>query len=137
MEQLYFNMALRTVEDWTDWLSGIISDKEVSTLYATELVDSAITEEDLSELNHELLIEMKITKPGHRTKILKKAKTTNVQGIPQVQSASTKMIKLPHITKNCSPSQFRKFLIDWDIYKSENQIAGLKCNKLLYSVKCI
>ena len=88
-----------------------------------------MTEEDLSELSHELLIEMKISKPGHRTKILKKAKT--------VEEKSTKIIKcdikLPTITKNSSPSKYRKFMVDWKIYKSEHQIVGSKCNKLLYS----
>ena len=124
-------MALRTVKDWSSWLSDLFTAEE-SQQYATSLVESQITEEELSELNHELLKEMNITVTGHRMKILKKAKGTNAE-VP----VSTKMIKsdikLPHITMNCSPSQFRKFLIDWDIYKSEHHITGFKCNKLIYS----
>ena len=114
-------MALKTDEDWETWLSDIILDEDTRTQYATELVESDITKDDLSGLNHEILIEMKITKPGHRTKILKKARTAGPS-----EATSTKMIKsdvkLPHISMNSSPSQFRKFLIDWNIYKSEHQI---------------
>ena len=123
-------MALRTIENWATWLSDIILDEELNKQYATIMVESDFTEDVLSELSHELLLEMNIVKPGHRAKILKKAKTTEV-------STSTKMVKsdvkLPSISKNCSPSQFRKFLIDWDIYKSEHLIRGSKCNNLLYS----
>ena len=125
-------MALRTVEDWEAWLSDIIPNEDACTQYATELVDAYITEYDLSELNHEMLIEMTVSKLGYRTKILKKARTAG-----ESEATSAKMIKsdvkLPHISMNSSPSQFRKFLIDWNIYKSEHQISGLKCNKLLYS----
>lgn len=100
-------MALRTVKDWSSWLSDLFTAEE-SRQYATSLVESQITEEELSELNHELLKEMNITVTGHRMKILKKAKGTNAE-VP----VSTKMIKsdikLPHITMNCSPSQFRNF----------------------------
>ena len=123
-------MALRTIKDWISWLSDLFEIEE-SRQYATSLVESQITEDELSELSHELLKEMNITVTGHRMKILKKVKGTSTVPI------STKMvksdIKLPHINMSCSPSQFRKFLIDWDIYKSEHGIIGVKCNKLVYS----
>ena len=123
------NMALRAIDDWSEWLSFLPASEEVITSYAKSLVDADMTEEDLSELSHELLIEMKISKPGHRTKILKKAKCSEVKSTKVMKSD----IKLPTLTKNISPSGFRKFVIDWKIYKSEHQIFGSKCNKLLYS----
>ena len=57
-------MALRTVEDWEAWLSDIIPNEDACTQYATELVDAYITEYDLSELNHEMLIQMTVSKLG-------------------------------------------------------------------------
>ena len=126
-------MALRTIEDWSNWLSFLPVNAEVVASYATSLVDGGMTEDDLSELSHDLLMEMNITKPGHRTKILKNAKRIESAS----SSSSTKVIKcdikLPNITMQSSPSKFRKFLIDWKIYKSEHQLDGPKCNKLLYS----
>ena len=59
------NMALRAIDDWSEWLSFLPASEEVITSYAKSLVDADMTEEDLSELSHELLIEMKISKPGH------------------------------------------------------------------------
>ena len=125
-------MALRTATDWKVWLSDLPLTEEVISKYAKQFEEAEITEEDLPEFNRELLDELNISKPGHRTKILRKAKDVETS-----TTASTRMIKsdvkLPQVTSNCSPSEFRKFLIDWNIYKSENQIGGSKSNKLLYS----
>ena len=123
-------MALRAVNDWKLWLTDLRLENDIISEYANLLIEAEITEDDLSELTHELLKEIRIIKPGHRTKILKKAKTENV-------SVSTKVIKtdikLPHIELNSSLSQFRKFIIDWNIYKSESKVSGSKSNRLLYS----
>ena len=81
------------------------------------------------ELTHELLKEVNINKPGHKTKIFKKAIDSKC---PSPTTVTKSDIKLPKISKNCTPSQFRKFLIDWKIYKSEHKVRGMNCNKLLY-----
>ena len=118
-------MALQTFSDWSNWLSFLSAEESVISEYATYLVQADITEEDLSELNHSLLLEMNITKIGHRTKILKHAKTAQ-----SLSPSSTKVmksdIKLPTIAMNISPSVFRKFIMDWEIYKSEHQVVGSK-----------
>ena len=72
----YLNMAstnqviLTTELEWIEWLTeaGIIDHNLIIT-YADTLVEAQITNEDLSELNHEILKELKILVPGHRTKI--------------------------------------------------------------------
>ena len=123
-------MALRAVKDWSNWLSFLPVTKDVITTYAKEFVNAEMTEDDLSELSHEILARLNITKLGHCTKILKHAKS------PQ-STTSTKVVKsdirLPSLKMNISPSKFRKFVIDWKIYKTENNILGPKCNTLLYS----
>ena len=122
-------MALQTVKDWTTWLTNVSIEHDVALKYAKELYDAEITEEDLSELTHELLKEVNIIKPGHRTKILKKAKESKCSSSTTVTKSD---VKLPNLSKNCTPSQFRKFIVDWNIYKSEKKIHGIQCNKLLY-----
>ena len=122
-------MALRTAQEWNIWLSDLPVTKDILNKYSKEFVDAELTEEDLSELTHELLVEMNITKLGHRTKILKKARATEFTSTKVIKSA----IKLPSIKMNSSPSKFRKFTIDWAIYKAEHHITGSKCNTLLYS----
>lgn len=67
-------MALRAVQEWNIWLSDLPVSEDVLTQYAKQFADAELTEDDLSELTHPLLIEMNISKLGHRTKILKKAK---------------------------------------------------------------
>ena len=123
-------LQLRTTADWARWLSELDFPEETVNKYAKQFFDADITEVVLRELNHEILRELAIDKPGHRMQILQKTKTELVE-------LSTKMIKsdikLPHIKMKSSPSQFRKFIIDWNIYKSETQISGAKCNRLLYS----
>ena len=107
-------MALRTLEEWTSWISDLDIDEDIAQKYASNLVESEITEDDLSELSHELLKEMSIIKPGHRTKILKKAKSME-------SSISTKVIKsdvkLPRISLNCSrsPTSSITFIVGGDV----------------------
>ena len=124
------NMALRTIQDWTSWLSEFPFSEEVINTYAEAFTEEEMTEADLSQFSPEVLTQLKVTKLGHRTKILQKAKSTE-------SSLSTRVIKsdikLPHITMNSSSSKFRKFLIDWEIYKSGTQVSGSQINKLLYS----
>ena len=127
-------MALRAIKDWTDWLSDLPLSAEDITKYAKELTTAELTEDDLTDLTHEILDRMNISKPGHQIKILKKARltitqTTSIESSPTIRKSD---IKLPNIAKCCSPSQFRKFLIDWSIYKSESHLVGPQCNKLLY-----
>ena len=65
------NQVILTTElEWIEWLTeaGIIDHNLIIT-YADTLVEAQITNEDLSELNHEILKELKILVPGHRTKI--------------------------------------------------------------------
>ena len=126
-------MALRAVEEWSDWLSDLPLTNEVITKYATEFKKAEMTEYDLTEFTHELLKELNISIPGHRTKILKKARLTSTSSMESSTIVRKSDIKLPSITKNCSTSEFRKFLIDWDIYKTESRLQGSQCNKLLYS----
>jgi hypothetical protein len=132
-------MALRAKKDWEDWLSNLPFTDAEKSKYAQYFHDAQMTEDDLTELSHELLVEIHITIPGHRTKILRKAKgvtSHESQNLDVPASSSNRHIKsdvkLPQITKNCSPSQFRKLLIDWSIYKSVHHLQGSKCNQLLY-----
>ncbi len=127
-------MALRATEFWEEWLSDLPFSPETIKAYAKELHKGEVTKDDLSELNHELLNEVNINILGHRIKILKKAKeeTTPVTMSESISRATKSDVKLPSIHKSCSPSQFRKFLVDWNIYKSENLLTVQKYNKLIY-----
>ena len=111
-----FNMALRALQDWTKWFSDLPLKKDTINTYAKAFVDEEITEEDLSDFSHDLLIQLKVDKIGHRSKILRKAKGSTTATEPHLPTKLFKSdIKLPKITMDTSPSKFRKFLIDWQI----------------------
>ena len=128
-----FNMALRALQDWTKWFSDLPLKKDTINTYAKAFVEEE-TEEDLSDFSHDLLIQLKVDKIGHRSKILMKAKGSTTATEPHLPTKLFKSdIKLPKITMDTSPSKFRKFLIDWQIYKSEIPSSVENINKLIYS----
>ena len=119
-------MVLQSKERWEAWLrNACIPETEAST-YAERLATDGIDDNCLSELTADVLKSLNITKPGDVMRLLKAAKnhgmvnatTRNVIPTPH----HIKDVKTPTIMAQMTMSQFRKFLVDWKIYKEDYKI---------------
>ncbi len=84
--------------EWETFLTAANIPETVANSYAKILVENCFTETMLSQLTAEHLREIEITVLGDILSI----------------------IKLPSITSNVTHPQFRKFSIDWSVYKKDD-----------------
>ena len=98
----------------------------------------------LHELTKEDLSELGITVLGDIENILRKAKASSVSSLNQAGSANIFMkapaAKLPQLNEDMTLPQFRKFKMDWDVFKRitnlpENQIHAQLYNACSESVQ--
>ena len=140
-------MALPTDQEpeWTVFFEECGIPTEAATIYAKEFTENCLTKNELPDLNMDLLKSMGITAIGHALAILRHAKlksTAEVVNTPTIKSEypvfkpPSVAAKLPEIPPEMTHPQFRKFRVDWDVYK---QITGLPTNYIanhLYSACC-
>ena len=109
-----------------------------------KLVDNRCTENTLSQLTADHLRAIEITVLGDVLSILGHAKTVLSSPSPQPPADSTvstappfkpptAAVKLPSITPNMTHPQFRKFAIDWTVYKKITRLPESEIASHLYS----
>ena len=111
---------LRTVEQWTHWMSDLGFDQEEIKKYATAFAAEEISEEDVPEFDHALLTACKVLKYGHRTKIIRKARASNVNNISGASHPrSNKAVEIPRpsIHKGITQVEYDHFLYEWQQFK--------------------
>ena len=100
----------KTVDEWKMLFVEVgIPDAESQT-YAEKFSDNGLSEDDLSEIDKDMLTEMNITKLDHQLEIMRISKKPN-------KSKHAAKAKSPTILSEMTHPQFRKFLIDWDVFK--------------------
>ena len=134
-------MALRSKESWTNFIIAAGIPPEESATYATAFVDNRLTESSLPELSKEYLKDLGITIIGDIITILK-----HIQTHLQTSNSSTTNSTLPRETvvkSNIPPPQlhadmthpqFRKFKIDWDVYKKISNVPVSNLPAQLYHI---
>ena len=129
-------MALR---DWNQILSKVgIADEEAKE-YIKIFDTNKITPHLASQLTNELLKDLGIKILGHRLAILQFAQAQGGNKEPSIKvepESSTKIktaAKAPIIKIEMSNPDFRKFKIDWQIYKDMVNLHSSQVNSHLYS----
>ena len=138
-----------TEVEWTELLMCIGIPESSAKTYAATFVNNDITESDLIDLDKDTLKEtMNISSLGHQLKIVRLGKrnelksnvtvapdsTSDNEHTPVYKSPSASAsVKLPNISANMTHPQFRKALIDWNVYKSITSIPQISLTAHLYS----
>ena len=129
-------MALRTKDEWVAFFKNAgIPDTESDT-YATTFEQNRITGELLPELTEQFLDKLKIDIVGDVMAILRhaKSKTLTASNTPQQPSfVKPPSAKLPQLHSDMTHPQFRKFKIDWDVFKNITHISNEQLHSQLYS----
>ena len=139
-------MALRleNEHEWTGFLleAGIPADE--SAQYAKIFKDNRLRATELPDLNMDLLKSLGVTVIGDALAIIRHAKSkfeavkmedSTVPSQPTFKAPAA-VAKLPTINADMTHPQFRKFLVDWEVYKN---ITGLPTNHIanhIYSACC-
>ena len=109
-------MALRDVEQWNTFFKKAVK-------YASTFIANRITEEFLSDLSKENITDLGITIVGDILGIIRHSKYLTSSTGPTVPPSSDiprskpATVKQPCVTSGMTNPQFRKFRIDWDVYK--------------------
>ena len=116
-------MALQDGRTWEQFfVDAEIPRKEAKT-YAKLFNEQRISESTIKDLTKEYLQELGITVLGDILLILQQCKIkATVEPSPPVATIKAPSAKLPSLTSDMTKPQFRKFLIDWTVFK---QITGL------------
>jgi len=110
-------MALRTVADWTQYFIAAKMPDDASATYAKAFYDNRLTETSLNDLSKEYLKDLEITVIGDIIAILKHIKTTNSSATLTPTVTPKNVIKPPEIKSDMTHPQYRKFKVDWNVYK--------------------
>ena len=133
-------MALQDAPAWVEFFINAKIPPTEAERYATIFAENRITGTLLPELTKELLYDLGIKVLGDALAILQHAKhsTQSVdpppQDIPDLSSRiKAPSAKLPQLTADMTLPQFRKFKIDWDVFKRITHISGTQIHAQLYS----
>ena len=130
-------MALRTTEvEWTEIFKAAGIPDESSVRYAKVFVENGLSRNDLADLDKPTLTELTITTLGDQFAILRLGKNegnvTDTKPSYKNPSASAS-IKLPSVTSEMTHPQFRKFLVDWKVYRMITALPAGELTVHLYS----
>ena len=134
-------MALRldSEPEWTDFLTEAGIPAEAAAQYSKTFTDNRLRASELPDFNIELLKSLGINVIGDALSIVRHAKSKSTVKVEDASStkpafkAPAAVARLPAIPPDMTHPQFRKFLVDWEVYK---QITGLPINHIanhLYS----
>ena len=134
-------MALRldTEPQWITFLTEAGIPDDPATQYAKVFTENRLRASDLQDMNMDLLKGLGITSVGDMLSIVRLAKSKSDIKIEEAApvkatfKAPAAVAKLPVISLDMTHPQFRKLLIDWEVYK---QVTGLPGNHVathLYS----
>ena len=120
-------MALSTKKAWENFIKASgVPDKEAGE-YATTFVANRVTEP--SDLTREILRDLGVTVIGDMMAIIKHAKK-RPQSEEEQDNGASKMptrhhkphLDLPRLSNDITHAEFRKFRVDWDVYKTVTQL---------------
>ena len=126
--------GLQNEEEWTTFLSATDIPPEDATRYSRLLVKASITGSIVDCLDKDTLHDLGIKVLGHKLAILKRISisrtppdldSTSTVSKPSSDAPATARIsaKLPTLQDEMTHQQFRKFRVDWDVYKRLTRFA--------------
>ena len=131
---------LQDVPTWTAFLREAGIPTRESAAYARIFVDNRVNEKTISDLTADHLRTLEITILGDILAILRHAKTLSMAATQESTTRNpanyrlpSATVKLPSIIAEMTHPQFRKFRIDWDVYKKITGFPTAHVGPLLYS----
>ena len=114
-------MALRQeIRTKTEWLSFFIQagiPNAEADSYATIFSRNRITEITMNRIDTQTLTDLQIEVLGDRLAILQHIQTHNSPPMSTMKPVASATAKPPVIHNNMTHAQFRKFKVDWNVYK--------------------
>ena len=125
-------MALLDGRTWEQFFIDSQIPKKEAKDYAKLFKDQRISEATIKDLTKETLKEIGITVLGDILLILQQCKTVaeSPQPIAAIKAPSAKM---PVASSDMTKPQFRKFLIDWSVFKQITALVGKQSLAQLYN----
>ena len=138
------SVGLQSEEEWITFLSTTDIPPDDIARYSRLLIKASINGSILDYVDKDSLHELGIKVLGHKLAILKRI---NASRTPPELNISSKMLKdhsdapatarisakLPSLQDEMSHQQFRKFRVDWDVYKKLTGITSESYASHLYS----
>ena len=124
--------ALDSAESWTQFFIDAGISEEQAPTYSTTFHNNRMTAATLPDLNLDLLKQLGVRVIGDGLAILKAAKSDARSQVPTFKPSSVS-VKLPSITAEMTHPQFRKFKIDWEVYKKMTSLPTTHISNYLYS----
>ena len=97
-----------------------------ATVYGQKFVAEEMSVEMLPQLNRDILKEMGVTIIGDALAILSMSATRP----PSVKAPAA---KLPQISSDMTHQQFRKFIVDWNVFLTMTRPPASQIHAILYS----
>jgi hypothetical protein len=132
-------MALQDRNYWETFLRNAGIPNNEATTYATTFVTNRITNENIGDLTKEDLTDLGITIIGDIKNIMRHSQQHRVPipaTEPEIPSASymkTPAAKLPELSADMTHPQFRKFQMDWSVFKRITNIPTHQIHTQLYN----
>ena len=127
-------LQLRSETEWETFFHTTAGIPETqSKAYAKIFSDNRMNETILSELTKDNLQDLEITAIGDILSILKHSKTETTTNTRVVPSSIGKPPKLPQLTNEMTLPQFRKFKIDWTVFKNITLLPDNQITSQLYN----
>ena len=133
---------VRSKEQWTNFFINIQIPADIAETYAEIFIENRITETNFIDFTKEDLQEIGITTLGDIKAILRHQQH---QPAPSTSSApttthttsppfmKTPAAKLPQLTSEMTKPQFRKFKMDWQVYKHITNLPESQIHAHLYN----
>ena len=124
-------MALRNEEQWKSFLADAGIPSAACNNYPTTFAENRITEADLPDLTKNYLRDLSINVIGDVLAVIRHAKTCTSSTtdapltpahVSSPELAKAVLPKSPQAISDMANQQFRKFAIDWDVFKRLTRI---------------
>ena len=130
MAQFAPELDLSAADDWIEFLKNTTIPEDLISKYASLFVENAIDARTAVLMDKASLGEIGIKPMGHRLSIIDKLTTLKPENKPPSNAIDTYKndpsakitAKLPTLHKDMTHPQFRKFSVDWGVYKDLTKI---------------
>ena len=137
-------MALTSKEQWEAFLQDAGIPETEATTYAETLVANRVSTTTIVDFERQDFTEVAITMIGDVKNILRHAKSimpttasaTSPATVPDNRGTLTMKApaaQLPHLDADMTKPQFRKFKMDWEMFKRGTQLPQHQVNAYLYN----
>ena len=115
--------------NWEQTLVNAGLEPDSAKKHSISFSEQKMTLDSLSMIDRSMLSELGVTAMGEAISILKLGKPSS-QSPPNSQTVSAKP---PKLSSEMTPQQFRKFLIDWDVFVKMTNLIRSKQTMQLYN----